>query len=113
MKLRTCGSSSTTRTDFRGVMAAPPLVPRGTTRWAEVPVPRGRSTRNRMARMDGSELGVSRRDFLRAAGVAGALGVSGGLLGARAALGHDGEEHGASHKAGHGAADSGGMSAHG
>ncbi|HKH57213.1 MAG TPA: hypothetical protein VKA20_01630, partial [Rubrobacter sp.] len=47
--------------------------------------------------------------FLRAAGVAGALGVSGSLLGARAALGHGGEEHGASH----GAADSGGMAAHG
>jgi manganese oxidase len=63
--------------------------------------------------MDGSELGVSRRDFLRAAGIAGALGVSGSLLGARAALGHDGEQHGASHKAGHGAAASGGMAAHG
>jgi hypothetical protein len=59
--------------------------------------------------MDGSESGVSRRDFLRAAGVAGALGVSGSLLGARAALGHNGEEHAASH----GAADSGGMVAHG
>jgi len=59
--------------------------------------------------MDGSGSGVSRRDFLRAAGVAGALGVSGSLLGARAALGHGGEEHGASH----GAADSGGMAAHG
>jgi hypothetical protein len=53
--------------------------------------------------------GFSRRDFLLAAGVAGALGVSGSLLGACAALGHDGEEHGASH----GAADSGGMAAHG
>src|SRR5688500_16515546 len=62
-----------------------------------------------MARMDGSESGVSRRDFLRAAGVAGALGVSGSLLGARAALGHNGGEHGESH----GAADSGGMAAHG
>src|SRR5919112_5769645 len=62
-----------------------------------------------MARMYGSESGVSRRDFLRAAGVAGALGVSGSLLGARAALGHNGEMHGASH----GAADSGGMAAHG
>src|SRR5829696_2521261 len=62
-----------------------------------------------MVRVDGSESGVSRRDFLRAAGVAGALGVSGSLLGARAALGHNGEEHGASH----GAADSGGMAAHG
>ena len=39
--------------------------------------------------MDGSGSGVSRRDFLRAAGVAGALGVSGSLLGARAALGHN------------------------
>jgi manganese oxidase len=58
--------------------------------------------------MDGSGSGVSRRDFLRAAGVAGALGVSGSLLGVRAALGH-GEVHGASH----GAADSGGMAAHG
>src|SRR5215208_2757081 len=66
-----------------------------------------------MARMDGSRWGVSRRDFLRAAGVAGALGVSGSLLGARAALGHDGEQHGASHRASHGAADSGGMAAHG
>jgi FtsP/CotA-like multicopper oxidase with cupredoxin domain len=62
-----------------------------------------------MARMDGWGSGVSRRDFLRAAGVAGALGVSGSLLGARAALGHDGEAHGASH----GVADSGGMAAHG
>jgi manganese oxidase len=59
--------------------------------------------------MDGWGSGVSRRDFLRAAGVAGALGVSGSLLGARAALGHDGEAHGASH----GVADSGGMAAHG
>jgi FtsP/CotA-like multicopper oxidase with cupredoxin domain len=58
--------------------------------------------------MDGSGSGISRRDFLRAAGVAGALGVSGSLLGARAALGHS-EVHGASH----GAADSGGMAAHG
>src|SRR5919112_1444921 len=62
-----------------------------------------------MARMYGSESGVSRRDFLRAAGVAGALGVSGSLLGARAALGHNGEQHGASH----GAAGSGGMASHG
>jgi FtsP/CotA-like multicopper oxidase with cupredoxin domain len=62
-----------------------------------------------MERMDGSRWEVSRRDFLRAAGVAGALGVSGSLLGARAALGHGGEGHGASH----GAADSGGMAAHG
>ena len=59
--------------------------------------------------MDGSRWGVSRRDFLRAAGVAGALGVSGSLLGASAAFGHDGVEHGASH----GVADSGGMAAHG
>jgi manganese oxidase len=63
--------------------------------------------------MDGSRWGVSRRDFLWAAGVAGALGVSGSLLGVRAALGHDGEQHGASHRASHGAADSGGMAAHG
>src|ERR687890_842174 len=61
-----------------------------------------------MARMDGSGSGISRRDFLRAAGVAGALGVSGSLLGARAALGH-----GEVHEASHGAADSGGMAAHG
>jgi FtsP/CotA-like multicopper oxidase with cupredoxin domain len=59
--------------------------------------------------MDGWGSGVSRRDFLRAAGVAGALGVSGSLLGARGALGHDGEAHGASH----GVADSGDMAAHG
>lgn len=70
-----------------------------------------------MAGMDGSEPGVSRRDFLRAAGVAGALGVSGSLLGARAALGHDGEDHGSdhggSHGERHGTADTGGMSVHG
>jgi manganese oxidase len=59
--------------------------------------------------MDGSSWEVSRRDFLRAAGVAGALGVSGSLLGARAALGQGGEGHGANH----GTADSGGMAAHG
>ena len=35
------------------------------------------------------------------------------MLGARAALGHDGEQHGAGHKASHGTADSGGMAAHG
>ena len=63
--------------------------------------------------MDGSESGVSRRDFLRAAGLAGALGVSGSLLGARAALGQGGEGHGANHGASHGAADSGGMAAPG
>ena len=63
--------------------------------------------------MYGSRWGVSRRDFLRAAGVAGALGVSGGLLGSRAALGHDGEQHGAGHSVSHGAADTGGMAAHG
>jgi FtsP/CotA-like multicopper oxidase with cupredoxin domain len=63
--------------------------------------------------MDGSRWEVSRRDFLRAAGVAGALGVSGSLLGARAALGHDGEQHGAGHSVSHGAADTGGMAAHG
>jgi FtsP/CotA-like multicopper oxidase with cupredoxin domain len=65
-----------------------------------------------MERMDGSRWEVSRRDFLRAAGVAGALGVSGSLLGARAALGQGGEGHGANHGASHGAADSGGMVAH-
>src|ERR671910_2159897 len=76
-----------------------------------------RRRQNRMAGMDGTEPGVSRRDFLRAAGVAGALGVSGSLLGARAALGHDGEDHGSghggSHGGSHGTADTGGMSVHG
>src|SRR5918995_5986322 len=72
-----------------------------------------RRRQNRMAGMDGSELGVSRRDFLRAAGVAGALGVSGSLLGASAAFGHDGEEHGSSHGGSHGASDTGGTSDHG
>ena len=62
--------------------------------------------------MDGSSWEVSRRDFLRAAGVAGALGVSGSLLGTRAALGQGGEGHGANHGASHGSADSGGMAAH-
>ena len=68
-----------------------------------------------MARMDGSRWAVSRRDFLRTAGVAGALGVSGGLLGTRAALGHDGEEHGASHveTAGSARTGSGGMAGQG
>src|SRR5215208_5934574 len=49
--------------------------------------------------MDGSRWEVSRRDFLRAAGVAGALGQGG-------------EGHGANHGASHGAADPGGMVAH-
>ena len=42
---------------------------------------------------ESEKAGISRRDFLRAAGT---LGVSGGLLGAYAgrALGHDGEDHG-------------------
>ena len=40
--------------------------------------------------MRGLRRGVSRREFLRAAGVAGALGVSGGLLGARVARGQGG-----------------------
>jgi manganese oxidase len=42
---------------------------------------------------EGENPGISRRDFLRAAGT---LGISGGLLGANAgrALGHDGEDHG-------------------
>jgi hypothetical protein len=41
---------------------------------------------------EGENPGISRRDFLRAAGT---LGVSGGLLGAYAgrARGHDGEDH--------------------
>ncbi len=37
-----------------------------------------------LARADEPGLGVSRRDFLRTAGIAGALGVSGGALGLRA-----------------------------
>lgn len=40
--------------------------------------------------MDRLRKSLSRRDFLRAAGVAGAAGVSGGILGARAAWGQDG-----------------------
>jgi manganese oxidase len=45
--------------------------------------------------MRGTDRAVSRRDFLRAAGVAGAVGVSGGLLGARAgrAMGQDHAGH--------------------
>jgi FtsP/CotA-like multicopper oxidase with cupredoxin domain len=48
---------------------------------------------------DGS--GVSRRDFLRAAGVMGALGVSGGIVGARAAQGqgHRAKGHGSVQRA--------------
>ena len=38
-----------------------------------------------LARIGGSGRGLSRRDFLRGAGVAGALGISGGALGLRAA----------------------------
>ena len=42
---------------------------------------------------EGENPGISRREFLRAAGT---LGISGGLLGAYAgrALGHNGEDHG-------------------
>lgn len=40
--------------------------------------------------MDRLRKRLSRRDFLKAAGVTGALGVSGSLLGARAAQGHNG-----------------------
>src|ERR671916_3387136 len=52
---------------------------------------------SRMRQMRETEPRVSRRDFLRAAGVAGAVGVSGGLLGAHAkeALGQDHGGHAA------------------
>lgn len=45
--------------------------------------------------------GLSRRDFLRAAGITGALGVSGSLLGARVAQAH-GRSHGGGQDAGGG-----------
>ena len=61
----------------------------------------------------GSEQGFSRRDFLRTAGVAGALGVSGGALGLRAAgvtgsLGAAGVALGAHAGRAHGQGNSGG-----
>ena len=56
--------------------------------------------------MEQGRLAVSRRDFLRAAGVAGAVGVSGGLLGARA-RGALGQDHGG-HEMGAGGGGSGG-----
>lgn len=52
--------------------------------------------------MDRLRKSLSRRDFLKAAGVTGALGVSGSLLGARAAQGHNG-----SHGGGQGAGGAG------
>jgi FtsP/CotA-like multicopper oxidase with cupredoxin domain len=72
--------------------------------------------------MDETRSEVSRRDFLRAAGVAGTLGISGGLLGARAARGQSeghGDEHGGTTPAattgpgGSNAADPDGMAGHG
>jgi FtsP/CotA-like multicopper oxidase with cupredoxin domain len=49
-----------------------------------------------VARMGASEPGVSRRDFLRTAAVVGALGASGGVLGAHTdrVLGQEGHRHG-------------------
>ena len=81
--------------------------------------PSGASEAERTGQMNGSESRFSRRDFLRTAGAAGAIGVSGGLLGARAALAQGGGEHGGDHGASSagsgetGSVASGGMVGHG
>ena len=54
-------------------------------RFARRPVVSGSIQETGPARIGESGRGLSRRDFLRSAGVAGALGVSGGALGLRAA----------------------------
>jgi FtsP/CotA-like multicopper oxidase with cupredoxin domain len=59
-----------------------------------------------MARAGELEFALSRRDFLRAAGVLGALGVSGGVIGARVARGQGMEP-------GSGGGQMSGMAAHG
>jgi len=51
--------------------------------------------------------GLSRKDFLRAAGVTGALGVSGALLGAHATQAHGQETHGQGNSGGKVAGDAG------
>jgi FtsP/CotA-like multicopper oxidase with cupredoxin domain len=57
--------------------------------------------------------GISRRDFLRAAGVVGTLGASGGILGAHAsqAFGREGERHGGGAAAQDGEPHGGGVDA--